>query len=524
MPMPKAAMPIFNFVVGRNKKDSHGDPTREVFETVVFVVVLVLMLKLFVAEAFVIPTGSMAGTLWGDQVVATCPDCGSEFAVTANQNNIHIKPAGVSCQNCGHLFNPKNADNWSSGDRVLVSKYQYHIKPPKRFDVVVFKYPEEPYSVKDKAAMNYIKRLVGLPGETLAIFNGDLYTSKSINYPPLAPNTDPKNLWQREYTYNDHPEAVNAFQQGLFDMVRKSPDQILAVMRPVFDLDKQPASLSGIAKTRWHPAPADAAGWEQLDKGFKHTSADFGWVRYQHVRPGWDTADKAIQPRLICDHLSYNLAYYPPEKPNSDFDGYWVSDLIVSVDAVFQGEDDTLVLELSRQSTRYQAVVTPTSCKIYKFAEGSPKPELLAEKSLTIKPGSKTSLRFANVDCRLTVWVGGKALDFGAAADYTPVTNEIASPTKIDLEEPARIGAKGDVAVSKVQLHRDVHYTCYWRGNNNRDCAVATYYIQPGHYLCLGDNSSSSKDSRDWGTVPERLMLGRADVVYWPWYRVGLIK
>ena len=37
---------------------------RETVETVVFVIVLVLLLKTFVAEAFVIPTGSMATTLW----------------------------------------------------------------------------------------------------------------------------------------------------------------------------------------------------------------------------------------------------------------------------------------------------------------------------------------------------------------------------------------------------------------------------------------------------------------------------
>ena len=46
------------------KKPKHPrDPFREAVETVVFVVVLVLLLKLFVTEAFVIPTGSMATTL-----------------------------------------------------------------------------------------------------------------------------------------------------------------------------------------------------------------------------------------------------------------------------------------------------------------------------------------------------------------------------------------------------------------------------------------------------------------------------
>ncbi len=40
--------------------------------------------------------------------------------------------------------------------------------PPERWDVVVFRYPEEP-------EVSYIKRLVGLPGETIRIFHGDVY-------------------------------------------------------------------------------------------------------------------------------------------------------------------------------------------------------------------------------------------------------------------------------------------------------------------------------------------------------------
>src|ERR1700730_852485 len=82
---------IFNFVVGpAKKKPSHADPPREVFETIVFVVVLVLMLKLFVAEAFVIPTGSMASTLWGDQVRCTCRECGHKFPINASDGGKRI--------------------------------------------------------------------------------------------------------------------------------------------------------------------------------------------------------------------------------------------------------------------------------------------------------------------------------------------------------------------------------------------------------------------------------------------------
>src|ERR1700730_6652508 len=68
-----------------SKKEEHArDVVREIFETVVFVVVLVLMLKTFVAEAFVIPTGSMAETLYGYQKVVTCDECGYVFPVNCS--------------------------------------------------------------------------------------------------------------------------------------------------------------------------------------------------------------------------------------------------------------------------------------------------------------------------------------------------------------------------------------------------------------------------------------------------------
>src|SRR3954462_12272553 len=111
MPTPFSDTPagkVFNFVIGRDKKKhAHGDPTREVFETVVFVVVLVLLLKLFVTEAFVIPTGSMAETLYGIQKVIPCQKCGHEFPVNSHDEvegqqgtKRKLVLVGYCCPNC----------------------------------------------------------------------------------------------------------------------------------------------------------------------------------------------------------------------------------------------------------------------------------------------------------------------------------------------------------------------------------------------------------------------------------------
>ena len=52
------------------------------------------------------------------------------------------------------------------GDRILVSKFAYELADPQRWDVIVFKFPGD---ATTDARTNFIKRLVGLPGETVRI-------------------------------------------------------------------------------------------------------------------------------------------------------------------------------------------------------------------------------------------------------------------------------------------------------------------------------------------------------------------
>jgi signal peptidase I len=48
--------------------------------------------------------------------------------------------------------------------------------------------------------------------------------------------------------------------------------------------------------------------------------------------------------------------------------------------------------------------------------------------------------------------------------------------------------------------------------------------VPTGHYFFLGDNSTSSRDSRYWGFLPESNIIGRAFVIYWPIKRIRLLK
>lgn len=48
--------------------------------------------------------------------------------------------------------------------------------------------------------------------------------------------------------------------------------------------------------------------------------------------------------------------------------------------------------------------------------------------------------------------------------------------------------------------------------------------VPNGSYYALGDNSSSSRDSRFWGFVPRKNLIGKAVLIYWPLHRAKVIK
>ncbi len=48
--------------------------------------------------------------------------------------------------------------------------------------------------------------------------------------------------------------------------------------------------------------------------------------------------------------------------------------------------------------------------------------------------------------------------------------------------------------------------------------------VPQGQFFVMGDNSASSHDSRYWGFVPEYLIVGKAEVIFWPLNRIRWIK
>lgn len=63
------------------------------------------------------------------------------------------------------------------GDRVIASRVEYTFNDPERYDIIIFKYPDDYYEY-DKTTY-YVKRVIGLPGETVEVKNGVVYITKT---------------------------------------------------------------------------------------------------------------------------------------------------------------------------------------------------------------------------------------------------------------------------------------------------------------------------------------------------------
>jgi signal peptidase I len=672
------------------------DTTREIAETVVFVVVLVLLLKTFIAEAFVIPTGSMASTLWGYQKVVTCPECGHTFPVNCSsevdpQSERQKTPVvGCTCPNCrlsidftgvdegtivalspegflmesssstepmsrrpfgydaaGRLF-PMTRDDMerskpaflgrelpiksdtrvifdgqphklqitvdgqggkvledlargmtvrvrykisdgqtldvdavtngkppqtlqafnpapNSGDRVLVAKFIYDsgLREPNRHDVVVFKYPAKPQ--KGYVALNYIKRLIGRPGETIGIHAGKLYVTDKIHYPSIdnLPPAEvrrlggPQSSPEEENSLSPEGEAylaqvrdiLNDAEKQLsqdvrrpasdpnrkFEIVRKKPDVLLALSRLVYDNDTQAQDLvkRGL-KPRWSVGQGWNSDDAQQPKVFTHgEGGELAWLRYRNLVP--DDERQTEHAELITDLMGYNTG-----KGNSQPAPNWVGDLMLEGDVNVTSSTGEVWFEVSKGIDRFQARfnVQTGDCTLVRLQSengAAAKETNLDTKATILKGPGKYHVRFANVDERLTLWIND-TLPFGDGIGYDPAPRP--GPTKEnDIERPAGVAVKGAaLTVEHLKLWRDTYYTTNGSSadvaleaslQSNPDSAEGwkappentsykAMHVQPDHYLCLGDNSPESSDGRYWGLVPKRLMLGRALIVYYP--------
>ena len=87
------------------------------------------------------------------------------------------------------------------GDHLLVNKMVYYIWPPERGDIAVFRYPEN-------RSLDYVKRIVGLPGETVRMSGGKVYINgEPVEEPYAIYDPSPMRMTLRDFGPVTVPEG-----------------------------------------------------------------------------------------------------------------------------------------------------------------------------------------------------------------------------------------------------------------------------------------------------------------------------
>jgi XTP/dITP diphosphohydrolase len=371
----------------------------EYVEAIVIALIMALILREFFFEAFKIPTPSMSPTLRG----------------------------------AAHL-----------GDRILVDKFIHRIQEPRRWEVIVFRYPLN-------QSTNYIKRLVGLPGETVQILDGDIWINGKIE---RKPRDHQDHLWVQIYPVSRDPWGGldGEFRRpGQFEV---SPDQ-----------------------------PLEGESWSAAPGTGKRTELRF-----------------CFDPAGAGAYRGVRLRYASPE-----IGGIRLRDFRFDGTLRLSGPDGRAAVRLCTRGTRFVTTLRADGdgARLGLPGRGSLERDPVhgrVERRVDAGRGRKLAfdreipVSVQYFDYQLVVEVDGETWFHYVFAPHRRKPAAAIEPGTLTIEL-----ANAGGTWSALQVYRDLHYT---QDNYRTEVPANSFFV-------LGDNSTNSKDSRRWRKSTRRLKDGR---------------
>lgn len=488
-----------NLIVSGHK---HIDAAYHNAEWLITAFASTLVFIIFVMQVYRIPTGSMAETLRGAHFRVRCGQCGFRYdhdfiserygmKNTANPSKkIPIGPRSPRCPSCGYsepkplrsndgryfIYKedkavPAYARTVFKGDQIFVLKSVYQFFKPKRWDVIVFKNPTEPQ-------INYIKRCIGLPGETIQIIDGDVFVDGQIQ---RKPDKVQEELWMTVYDNDYQPARPNESSfnghpwKQPFENMGTSKWKLPAAGSMVFELNSQDESIHRVQYN------------SQQGNDFRAT--------YAYDDPG------SFPMMPICSDLM--VQYYPEMQPNS-----------------------AAGAQISKYGIVYQGwVKADGTMQIFRLTSGGD--QILIKETICRKIDSEKMrrFRFAVVDQQLVLEFGASKLvaDLGSGIDAAGIDRHIMPQVQI-------LGS-GKLRLMHIGLYRDIYYLSIDEDNRvQRASRDNPMILGDDEFFACGDNSPFSADSRMWtkpglanngkrypaGVVPKDYLVGKAFFVHWP--------
>lgn len=386
----------------------------------------------------------MVPALRGAHFAVVCEDCAYPFACDATS-----APAGgeAVCPNCGFPGNPLTAQQLRRGQRVVIDRFPYLWRMPRRWDLVAFHDPLKP---TEKA----VKRVVGLPGETIVIRQGDLFVDGKIARKPIA--------------------------------VQRS----MAVL--VHDDTFRPARTHNLPP-RWK-GQFDPSGWAPCKNGYQYSptanASQIDWLAYRSWRCFASPLARSEQMPVL-DHYGYNQ--------NTSRELHTVADLTLTCRAGWSKSSrlwmrvrsprDAFEVELdrSRQTAtlrRDDGVIDNYACPLTDICN--------------LEFGICDRQVFLTVNRRLVFRRAFEPSDRSRAPTATPLA----------------IGARqGELRIENLKVYRDIYYL---EPNQLGQHWSMRTQAERGEVLVLGDNVPISRDSRRWPSagLSHKSLIGRVFVPF----------
>ncbi len=360
-------------------------------------------------------------------------------------------------------------DDADQPDRVLVT-FGVDSEELERFDLVVLR--------REHEREPFVKRVAGLPGETLRILEGDLIVDGSKVGAVAAGVLEPVPLFDSD---SGDPLTFLAWNTD----VRSAWSLVEEQGRPVFVLDAGERPLGAFAPPlRENVLLADA------------------YLERSGAPP------RRLEGSVEVGDLALALELWVAER----------------VDPRQDTPCGTLRATLTERGDRFHCTVqyVPGAAQISLARETGSAPNAplaLAEVKVSVERTGWQRLEFQNVDDRLSVrWnrrtVLHQAYDGNTPSAAPPGSHQVHRKPRFELsghgKDPIRVRALG--------IGRDLVHTSHGTFATREPLTLG-----PDEVFLLGDNSSASRDSREWGPVPVADLVGRVRAIVWPWPRRRLL-
>jgi signal peptidase I len=196
-----------------------------------------------------------------------------------------------------------------------------------------------------------------------------------------------------------------------------------------------------------------------------------------------------------------------------------VDDAVVECDVLLEQAGGRLVLDLAEQGDVFRFALEPRSsslatASIARLRRGVAG-EILASKDVAISVEAWTHVRCSNVDNGLAFEIDGSE---PICCGYAENVFEENDRFKEGLTFGSRVrfgGVQGVFSFRALRILRDLYYT--GRGTHGTSSPED---LGPDEYFVLGDNSATSRDSREWGPIHGSWIVGRPVAVVWPPARI----